>query len=203
MFHVHTAGGVRFNVPLEQIQRAQKAPPPRRRIGLEYDTDQAGPAPRFSDAEKAYIDGLHADHERREIYYAYEIMSSPVHTLRQDLKITDAWEYFAAKGVHHMPVLSDIDEMIGMVSDGDLLKRLIIIDNTIENVTDVKVKDVITREVISAGRVTDIRRIAKAMFDNHVGTMPILDEKVLLAGIITRSDILYALINSPPLKIWA
>jgi len=203
MFHVHTAGGVRLNVPLEQIQRAQKAPPPRRRIGLEYDTDQAGPSPRFSDAEKAYIDGLHADQEHREIYFAYEIMSSPVHTLHQELKITDAWAFFMTQEVHHMPVLSDSDEMIGMVSDSDLLKRLIIIDNTIENVTDTKVKDVMTREVISAGRVTDIRRIAKAMFDNHIGTMPILDENVLLAGIITRSDILYALINSPPLKIWA
>lgn len=203
MFNIHTLNGVQYNIPLEKIQRLQKISPPRKMFGYKSDSDVTDSSVRFSFAEKAYNEALHVDNGREEIFYAYEIMSCPVHTLQQETNITKAWEYFESKKVHHMPVLSESREIIGIVSDSDLLKRLIIVNNTVETTTDVKVKDIMTREVISAGRVTDIRRIAKAMFDNHIGTMPILDENALLAGIITRSDILYALINSAPLKLWA
>ncbi len=58
------------------------------------------------------------------------------------------------------------------------------------------------REVITASRFTDIRRIAKVMFDEHIGSMPVLDDNRKLEGIISRSDILHALVNYPPLKLW-
>ena len=198
MFHVYTATGVQYNVPMEKLQKPQKVSPYRKIIGFKNNSGNTD----FSSAEKAYRDAVHVENEREEIFYAYEIMSSPVYTLQQGLNIAVAWNDFEAKKVHHMPVLSDSKEIIGIVSYGDLLKRMNVINNVIEKITDITVKDIMTREVISAGRVTDIRRIAKVMFDNHIGTMPILDENALLTGIITRSDILFALINRAPLKLW-
>lgn len=101
-----------------------------------------------------------------------------------------------------MPVVSGEKNIEGIVSDIDLLKRLIITDDKITNQTDEIIKDIMVREVVTASRVTDIRRIAMVMFTMHIGTMPILDDDKNLVGIITRSDILHALITCPPLKLW-
>ena len=101
-----------------------------------------------------------------------------------------------------MPVISKENKIIGILSDRDILKCLCILECSENNIADKKVTEIMTRKVITAGKLTDIRRIAKAMFENHVGTMPIVEDSGELAGIITRSDILYALVNYPPLSLW-
>ena len=209
MFHIHNFQGVQYNVPLEtlkkseEISRLNKSYHSRRIIDRKEDGDRKGDeAGQFSHAVKAYKDAIKITDEREPILHAYTIMKSPVLTLPPEMKIADAWNLFQKKGVSHMPVLSG-EKIIGIVSDMDLLKRLIIIDGKIDNFTDITVIEIMTKEVITAGRVTDIRRIAKAMFEHHLGTMPILDDAGRLEGIITRSDILYALINYPALRLWA
>ncbi|MCU0821354.1 MAG: CBS domain-containing protein [Spirochaetes bacterium] len=209
MFHIHTFNGVQYNVPLEslkksdEVSRLEKSYQYRKVIDKKTGEEKGGGGGKFPHAVKAYRDAIKISDEREPILHAYTIMKSPVLTLRPGIKIADAWNLFQEKGVRHMPVLSDKNEILGIVSDRDLLKRLIVINNKIENVTDTTAADVMTEEVITAGRFTDIRRIAKAMFEHHLGTMPILDDAGQLEGIITRSDILYALINYPELKLWA
>jgi CBS domain-containing protein len=211
MFHIHNFQGVQYNVPLESLKKSkgisslEKSYLARKLIERKDDKEGKNDddVKQFSHAVKAYKDAIKIKDEREPILHAYTIMKSPVLTLFPEMKITDAWTLFQEKGVSHMPVLSDEKKLIGIVSDRDLLKRLVIIDNKIENLTDKTVSEVMTKEVITAGRITDIRRIAKAMFEHHIGTMPIVDDAGQLTGIITRSDILYALINYPALRLWA
>jgi acetoin utilization protein AcuB len=141
--------------------------------------------------------------EPAPVFHAYEIMSSPVVTIDKSLSAADGWNFFKEKKLHHMPVLSDEGDITGIVSDGDILKEIIIDGAVISMSSDKKIEDIMTREVITCSLMTDIRRVAKAMFENHIGTMPVLGEDRHLKGIITRSDILYALINHQPLKLWA
>ncbi len=210
MFHIHNFQGVQYNVPLEtlkkseEINKLQKSYASRRIIDRKDDREEKdADEGRLNHAVTAYRDAIKMKDEREPILHAYSIMKSPVHTLGPGMKIIDAWNLFQEKNVNHMPVLSNDKKIIGIVSDRDLLKRLNIIDDKVENLTDKTVGDIMIKEVITAARVTDIRRIAKALFEHHIGTMPIVDDNGELTGIITRSDILYALINYPPLKIWA
>jgi CBS-domain-containing membrane protein len=41
------------------------------------------------------------------------------------------------------------------------------------------------------------------LLDHHLHGMQVMSERHELAGIITRSDILRALVNDPPLSLWA
>ena len=50
-----------------------------------------------------------------------DIMTTPVHTVRQDAPVADAAELLAAKGVTALPVVDAADALVGMVSEGDLL----------------------------------------------------------------------------------
>ena len=60
-----------------------------------------------------------------------------------------------------------------------------------------------SQEVITADPVSDIRRIAQVMQEYHLDGVPIVDEQDALIGIVSRNDILRAVINDPPLTMWS
>ncbi len=209
MFHLHTFDGIQFNVPVESLKRRGTV----EKVSTAYrtrktiDREAGNGAPKQEEnqssyALEAYRKSVKMENRREPIFHAYSIMKSPVISIDPELNIIEAWNLFKAKKVNHMPVLSSGNKITGMVSSGDLLKHLIIEGDKILGASDMTIKDIMTGDVITADRITDIRRIAKVMFDNHIGTMPIVDEEGTLLGIITRSDILYALINYPPLNLW-
>ncbi len=212
MFFIHTLEGYYRDLSLEAIIHRQDVrgvhrDSPSRKIirdesdgghGDSYERKES----RLSYAEKTYRESLKLKNELEPILHAWQIMSSPVKTISSSMTIKEAWELFVHEKVRHMPVLSEKGTTEGIISDRDLLKRLIITGNRVEGHTDERVASIMIREVITASRVTDIRRIALVMFNLHIGTMPILDDEKKLAGIITRSDILHALINHAPLKLW-
>lgn len=207
MFHITSLEGATYGVPLEslrqreelkRIERTNRA----RKVasGGEPSKGEAGGQPP-SYVERAYRAAIQLSDEREPLLHAFEIMSRPVITVRPELKVADAWNYFQQSGVRHMPVLSDT-VLAGIVSERDLLVPLIRKDHTIADWREWRIAQVMASPVVSASRETDIRRIARAMFENRIGAMPILDDQRHLTGIITRSDILYALIHHGPLKLW-
>jgi acetoin utilization protein AcuB len=205
MFQIQGLDGIQFNIPLEdlkhneKISNIQKSNVARKLI----DNEEEHPANETSmHAVKAYKEAIKINNEREPILHAYSIMKSPVLTLDPEMRIAEAWKYLKENSVGHMPVLSNEKKIIGILSDRDLLKCLCIIDYDANNTASKKVLDVMTKKVITSDKLTDIRRIAKAMFENHIGSMLVVEESGDLAGIITRSDILYALINYPPMSLW-
>jgi len=205
MFHIQGLDGIQFNIPLEdlksnnKIYKLGKYNASRKIIERE---EGHGGNENSSYAAKAYRDAVKINSDREPVLHAYTIMKSPVITLDPEMDIAGAWNFFKENGVSHMPVLSKEKKIIGILSDRDLLKCLCILDCKENDISSKKVTDVMTKKVITAGKLTDIRMIAKAMFENHIGTMPIVEDSGDLAGIITRSDILYALVNYPPLSLW-
>jgi acetoin utilization protein AcuB len=67
---------------------------------------------------------------------------------------------------------------------------------------------VMSTPVLSASVKTNIREICNVMFNHHIGALPIVLEGQLegqsgvLAGMITRSDILRAMIKHGPVQLW-
>lgn len=208
MFHLFTLQGKRIDAPLEHLHENIRV----------HHTQSNSRVRKFADGESNILNPWRGDSgsygadiykeasrmelEKSPVFHASEIMSSPVFTISPELSVKDAWMKFDEKKVHHMPVLSNESKIIGIVSDKDLLKKLIISDDKIETARDFLVKDIMSTDVIATTPVTDIRRIAKVMLDHHIDAMPIITDDTII-GIITRSDILYAIIHQPELKLWA
>ena len=66
-----------------------------------------------------------------------------------------------------------------------------------------RVADAISSGVITADPVSDIRRVARLMQEFKLNGVPIVDQHDTLLGIVSRSDILRAVTNDPPLNMWS
>jgi CBS domain-containing protein len=91
--------------------------------------------------------------------------------------------------------------ILGIVSDRDLF-ALSSQDETQASAQPDVVATIMTRSVITATADTNIREIARVLFEERIGCMPIVDEKDQVMDIITRSDILRALIKGAPIDLW-
>lgn len=212
MFRIHTLEGVQFNGPLESlrfdegVRESERSYTARKLIDRkereESKENKEGTDRNYSHAVNAYRAAVRINQERELLLHAYTIMKTPVMNIDPDTNVVDAWNLFQSKGIRHMPVLSKDKKIIGIVSEVDLMKKLNILNAKMDDLPGITVSGIMTKKVITADKLTDIRRIARAMFEQHIGTMPIVDDSEMLIGIITRSDILYALINYPPLSLW-
>jgi CBS domain-containing protein len=130
-------------------------------------------------------------------------MKYPVKTINTNINILDANKQLQTNGIQQMPVLSEQQHLIGMLDVKDLLKYLLIDGDQTHYVRGKSVQDAMSNEVITADPVSDIRRIASVMQEYHLNAIPIVNERDSLIGIVSRSDILRAVMNDPPLTLWS
>lgn len=56
-----------------------------------------------------------------------------------------------------------------------------------------KVRDVMTKDIVTASPQSTVRELWKQLFSRHVNAIPVVDAKRKLLGIITKEDLLKAL----------
>ena len=104
--------------------------------------------------------------------------------------------------IHQAPVLSANFQLVGIVSDRNLLTTLNLDDGKVRDVLTKRVQDVMTTPVVAANPATDIRRIAHVMLDRDVSGVPIVNETGRLVGFVSQRDVLRTVVTDPPLSIW-
>jgi len=120
-------------------------------------------------------------------------MSSPVITIEPDMPIMNALELMKQKGIRRTPVMKN-GKMVGIVSDKDLLNAAPS-DVTSLSVwelnyllTRIKIKDVMTKNVITVGANTPLEEAAYLMAANKIGGLPVMANGELI-GLITETDL--------------
>lgn len=207
MFHLFTLQGKRIDAQLEHIPKNFRVHHTKNNNRIIKSGNGDSPGQNNVKIQNygadAYKEAVLDEYEKMPVFHASKIMSTPVFTIGPEVSAYDVWLKFMENKFHHMPVVSDQGKLIGIVSDRDFFKKLEVCDGKVESGKDTTVKEIMSTDVIATALLTDIRRIAKAMLDHHIGAMPVLNEDGSLAGIITRSDILHAIIHQPELKFWA
>ena len=153
-------------------------------------------------AQRAYGRGQRQLSQREPALTADQIMSAPVITLAQGATLDEAWELIRKRRFRHVPVLSDEGKLMGIISDRELLQAAARIGTAGAERAAETVGELIEARVLTAHPDTPIREIARILFEERIGAMPIVGEDGTLVGIITRSDILRALINHAPIELW-
>lgn len=129
---------------------------------------------------------------------ARDIMSSPVHTVRQTASVQRAAQLLAARAVTAMPVVDRTGVVVGMVSESDLLRHRVPAGRTahLRPVPDLDpaarprmVREVMSPHLFTTRPDADVAEVAEVMLDNDVRSMPVLDDGALV-GIVSRRDIL-------------
>ena len=206
MFSIYGMTGQVFSGTLEAMNRAYPLARARNARGVAQEGDEIGvetmSTPLQQEAVRAYRRMLPDDLERGPLIHAAQIMSHPVTVLNQNNAVADAWRILQRRGIHQAPVLDDAHRLIGMVSERDLL-TVIDIDgeHVLENLKR-RVSDVMTSPVVAAVPVTDIRRIAAVMLEGGLSAVPIVNDSEHIVGIVSRTDVLRAVMTDPPLSLW-
>ena len=141
---------------------------------------------------------------------AVDVMTSDVIAVGPDARVSEVVEKMLTNRISGIPVLGERGELVGIVSEGDLMRRaetsterhrawwLELLGGTTARANDYvkanaqKVADIMTRKVITAAPDTPLTDIAALLERHHIKRLPIVrDGKVL--GIVSRANLLQAL----------
>lgn len=209
MFYVYDTEGLRFRGPLEALERERKverSAPASPTMGgeatppfPEIPTSQ----PPGNQAVAAYQQATSRENLVEPLVYIFQIMSSPVKTISGGIALVEAWEILGRAGIRQLVVVSEKNQVAGVLSDRDILRRINVIDGEVEVEPALMARDVMQREVITTDSMSDIRRVARVMAFYHIDSMPVTRDNGLLIGIVTRGDILRNFAENPKLNLWA
>ncbi len=115
-----------------------------------------------------------------------EIMSYPVITANEKTSIKDIAKKMSKHGVDAVVITNKQNEPVGIVTEGDIVRRLV---SARRNLWFVKAKHVMSKPVIAVSRNVALEDVAKQMAESKIKKMCVVDEDNKLAGIITSADI--------------
>lgn len=146
---------------------------------------------------------------------AKDVMTTNVITVTPQTSVLDAAKLLVERRISGVPVLAADGSLVGILSEGDLLRRVEIgtdpsqrprwLDffTTAANADayvkshGLRVEDVMTREVIAVDEEDTLAHIASTMETRGVKRVPVLRDGKLV-GIVSRANLLHALASRVP-----
>jgi CBS domain-containing protein len=125
------------------------------------------------------------------------IMSTDLITLPPDATLAEARSQMHNNRIHHLPVVNESKELIGLVTLTNVLAATDSIlrdaDNRI-HANEVLVKDIMVTEIATIDERASLRQAALFIEKHQIGCLPIVTDGVL-RGIITDTDFVGVAIN--------
>jgi CBS domain-containing protein len=150
-----------------------------------------------------------------------EIMTRKVVTVKETDSLQDVATIFKANRISGAPVLNDKEEVVGVVSEADILKVLDTfhwytpvlttldilhlreeqshdIQQDIEKASEMKMEEIMSTNPETISPDTSIDDAAQIMHATGFNRLPVVDGDGKLVGIVTRADIIASLYEPEP-----
>ena len=130
-----------------------------------------------------------------------ELMSPEVLTISEDKSMLEARELMRSNNYRRIPVVDDIKRIRGIITDGDIGRSEPSDASTLSKyeasylLSKLKVRDVMTKAVITVRETDGIEIAAYQLYKNKIGALPVVDDDNKLCGIITDSDVFKAFVD--------
>ena len=142
--------------------------------------------------------------------FAKDIMTTAVVTVSEKASVDEAVKKMLDHHVSALPVVGDESKLVGLISEGDLLRRLQdsdrprrswwleLINSPETSAQDYirarsqRIGDVMTRDVISVGENTPVSEIAGMLEKRRIKRVPVLRDGTVV-GIVSRANLVHAL----------
>jgi acetoin utilization protein AcuB len=115
-------------------------------------------------------------------------------TVTPDISIAEAMERMKRETVRRFPVLDKNRNLVGIVAYDDLLHASpsavtsLSVWEVSYLLSQVKIREVMTKKVITVTEDTTLEEAARLMVDNKIGGLPVMRDNMVV-GIITESDV--------------
>ncbi|NWJ24034.1 CBS domain-containing protein [Rhizobium sp. RM] len=143
---------------------------------------------------------------------AKDIMSTDIATISVDGSIRHAIDIMATKKISGLPVVTGEGEVVGMLTEGDLMRRaelgggrgtdpsLPVDFQLYVQGNSWRVRDLMSDSLITVNEETPLARVAEIMATMGVKRLPVMNERRMV-GIVSRSDVLKSMLHAPLDKI--
>src|SRR5690625_727908 len=149
--------------------------------------------------------------------YIKDIMTTDVITVSEDDTVEKCAKLLSIHDLSGLPVLDDKGQVIGIITEGDLIRRasrikapaflellggIIYLDNPNNFLDEVKksmghfARDVMSKDVITVSPNSGIEDAATLLVRKKVKRLPVLNNEGKLIGIVSRKDIMNYLFHT-------
>lgn len=165
-------------------------------------------APRSRDAVGAYLSTEKGPSQPRQpLQTVADVMSHEAVTVSPEAGVNDAWRVLAEQRVAQAPVLDAGGRVVGLLLRADMAPLDLLPEpGAIKDAIALArrpVKEVMISPIPTVAASTDLRRVAGVLLETGLPGLPVTDDQGLLAGFISRTDILRAVASDPPLDLWS
>jgi acetoin utilization protein AcuB len=117
-----------------------------------------------------------------------------------EMPVTEAQELMREKGIRHLPIVNEEEKLVGLITQRSLLSAL---PSDVSNfslfeisyvLAKIKVRDVMTRDLVTTDGNTAIEEAARVMADEKIGCLPVMRDDSLV-GIITDNDLFAIMVD--------
>lgn len=116
-----------------------------------------------------------------------DLMTAEVPTIEESAKIVDAAKLMFDRQVTHLPVVTEDNRLIGIITSWDLSKSIVTKTNDL--------KEIMTKNVKFCKSKDSIEDIARKMRKYDISSLPVVDDDLNLEGIITTDQISHLVSN--------
>lgn len=142
----------------------------------------------------------------------HDVMSREVHPVRPDTPLAEAVELLLDKVYRTLPVVDENGRVIGILTDGDLLKRAKLLATSAQReLTQAEVRQeldqirqsgptvggIMTPKPVTVTPETTIAQAINLMVERDVKRLPVVDANGTLLGMVSRVNVLRALAEPP------
>lgn len=113
--------------------------------------------------------------------HASDVMTREVLTVHKDMPCQAAVAVFLEKPIGAMPVVNGADQVIGIVSQTDLM---------LSASTNKRVGEIMTRRVVTVQEHCPLAEVISLFHSRKIRCIPVLDGRKKLVGVVGRKDIL-------------
>jgi CBS domain-containing protein len=142
--------------------------------------------------------------------YAKDLMTPHVVTVTPDESVFVVAQLLLQKKISGLPVVDDLGNLVGVVTEGDFLRRVEIgtkrqrprwveffigpgrLADEYVRFSGRKIRDVMTHDVRTVAPETPLEDVVRLMERNHIKRVPVV-EGGKIVGIITRANLLHAM----------
>ncbi len=121
-----------------------------------------------------------------------KLMERDVITVGPQATVRDAIRTLSENRIRHLPIVSERDELLGLITDRDLknLRAGIIGRPEKDELYDTPLERVMKTSVMTGHPLDFVEEVALLFYQNKIGCLPIIAHDKLV-GIVTETDLLY------------
>jgi acetoin utilization protein AcuB len=128
-------------------------------------------------------------------------MSREITTVTKDTSMLKASKIFKDNNFRRLPVIDDKGKLVGIVTDRDIKDASPSKATTLDVhelyylLSEIKIKDIMTPNPFTIKVNDSLEKAAIKMLEKRVEGLPVVDDKSVVVGIITETDVFKALVN--------